>query len=285
MMHQWTFQKKVTVGFTVMVCLAAITASVAVYGLRVVVASKDRVITVNSQNLTNAARLNAAVGRRVDGFRGCLLVAEETFRNEMNAGTDDFVKIMRLLEQKVYTAEGKRMLNDIKEEYSAMASAQDRVIERRKTNTPTELLSRELQSGPLPHREKLAKTLDEFINWEQRLLQQGEDESTASVSFATDVVVWLAVTALFFAALTAFFLSRGLSRQIGSAVQHVQNSSAELQTSANQQASGAREAATAMNEVTTTMGELLVTSRQISESAQRVAHIAKETAGAARTGA
>jgi CHASE3 domain sensor protein len=102
MMHQWTFQKKVTVGFTVMVCLAAITASVAVYALRVVVASKDRVITVNSQNLTNAARLNAAVGRRVDGFRGFLLVPEETFRNEMNAGTDDFVKVMRLLEQKVH---------------------------------------------------------------------------------------------------------------------------------------------------------------------------------------
>jgi methyl-accepting chemotaxis protein len=284
MMHQWTFQKKVTVGFTVMVCLAAITASVAVYALRVVVASKDRVITVNSQNLINAARLNAAVGRRVDGFRGFLLVPEETFRNEMNAGTDDFVKVMRLLEQKVYTAQGKRMLNDVKEEYSAMASAQDRIIERRKTNTPTELLSRELQSGPLPHREKLANTLDEFINWEQRLLQQGEDESTASASLASDVVVWLAVTAVFFAALTAFFLARSLSRQIGSAVQHVQNSSAELQSTANQQASGAREAATAINEVTTTMGELLVTSRQISESAQRVAHIAKETAGAARTG-
>jgi CHASE3 domain sensor protein len=136
MMHQWTFQKKVTVGFTVMVCLAAITASVAVYALRVVVASKDRVITVNSQNLINAARLNAAVGRRVDGFRGFLLVPEETFRNEMNAGTDDFVKVMRLLEQKVYTAQGKRMLNDVKEEYSAMASAQDRIIERRKTILP-----------------------------------------------------------------------------------------------------------------------------------------------------
>ena len=32
MMHQWTFQQKVTAGFIVQVCLAAVTASVAVRG-------------------------------------------------------------------------------------------------------------------------------------------------------------------------------------------------------------------------------------------------------------
>jgi methyl-accepting chemotaxis protein len=97
-------------------------------------------------------------------------------------------------------------------------------------------------------------------------------------------VIVLGCFAVLFAVFTAFYLSRALSRQIGSAVQHVQTSSAELQTTANQQASGAREAATSMNEVTSTMGELMVTSRQISDSAQRVAHIAAETATAAHTG-
>ena len=75
-----------------------------------------------------------------------------------------------------------------------------------------------------------------------------------------------------------------LSRQIGSAVQDVSSSSAELQTTATQQATGAREQATAMSEITTTINELLATSRQIAESAQRVASISSETASAAAAG-
>ena len=73
-------------------------------------------------------------------------------------------------------------------------------------------------------------------------------------------------------------ITRSLTTQIGSAVQHVQSSSAELQAAANQQATGAKEQATAMSEITTTISELLATSRQIAESAQRVAQIAGETA-------
>ena len=76
----------------------------------------------------------------------------------------------------------------------------------------------------------------------------------------------------------AFFLTRALTRQIGTAVGHVQSSSAELQAAANQQATGAKEQATAMSEITTTISELLATSRQIAESAQRVAQIAEQTA-------
>jgi methyl-accepting chemotaxis protein len=97
-------------------------------------------------------------------------------------------------------------------------------------------------------------------------------------------VVVLAVLAALLALIVAFVLTRGLSRQIGSAVQHIQSSSSELQTAANQQASGAKEQSTAMNEITTTISELLATSKQIAESAQRVAHIADDTAKAARAG-
>jgi methyl-accepting chemotaxis protein len=101
---------------------------------------------------------------------------------------------------------------------------------------------------------------------------------------AGTLLVGLAVATVLFAAITALLLGRALSRQIGSAVQHVQSSSAELQTSANQQATGAKETATAMNEVTTTMSELLATSRQIMESAQQVAHMAEQAASAALAG-
>ncbi|MBI3892685.1 MAG: hypothetical protein HY303_14280, partial [Candidatus Wallbacteria bacterium] len=108
--------------------------------------------------------------------------------------------------------------------------------------------------------------------------------SQESASQISRMVLGLAVTAVLIAACVAVFLTRSLSLQIGSAVQHVQSSSAELQTAANQQAAGAREQATAMNEISTTISELLATGRQIAESARRVAQIAGETAGASRDG-
>jgi hypothetical protein len=228
--------------------------------------------------------LDGAAYRESVGFRGFLVVPEERLLKDVDSGRAQFADALRRLQEKVYTPEGKRMLNQISEAHAAMASTQDRIIELRRTNARPDLLVREMETQAAPAREKLAEVLVQFTDWGQQLLQQSEDESTANASFASRVVIWLAIAAVLFAALTALFLSRGLSRQIGSAVQHVQNSSAELQTTANQQASGARETATAMNEVTTTMAELLVTSRQISESAQRVAHIAQETAGAAQTG-
>ena len=79
MTHEWTFQKKVLAGFGVMVCLAAVTAGVAVYALRSVVAGKDRVISTNAELLVNAARLRSAVHQESVGFRGFLLIPEERF--------------------------------------------------------------------------------------------------------------------------------------------------------------------------------------------------------------
>ena len=98
---------------------------------------------------------------------------------------------------------------------------------------------RAMESEAVPPRQTITQAVDVFVDREQRLLQEAEDESTAKASSAETLVTGLAVVAVFFAAFTAFFLSRTLSRQIGSAVQHVQNSSAELQTTANQQATGA----------------------------------------------
>lgn len=82
----------------------------------------------------------------------------------------------------------------------------------------------------------------------------------------------------------ALVLTRSLNQQIGTAIQRVRNSSAELQTAANQQVSGSRESATSMAEIATTMSELLVTSRQIADSAQHVSKVAEETAVSARQG-
>ena len=284
MAHSWTFQKKVSTGFAVMVCLATVTAAVAVYALHAVVASKDNVISVVAENLVNATRLDAAADRQSATFRGFILSGDERFLEQRNAAQQEFTEVFGRLEKNISTDAGRRLLADVHQGASDWEAAQARVVQLRKSQAKLEVVIRSFDQEIAPLRDRLGQQIKAFLEHEQRLLDEGKRESTARASSATTLVVSLAALSVLFAAVTALFLGRSLSRQIGSAVQHVQSSSTELQSTANQQATGARETASVMNEVTTTMSELLVTFRQISESAQQVAHMAQETATAARGG-
>jgi len=119
---------------------------------------------------------------------------------------------------------------------------------------------------------------------ERDLLKRRAEEVEATTAGATLVIVFGTLFCLVFVSATGLYLTRSLTTQIGSAVQHIQSSSAELQSAATQQATGAKESSTSMTEITTTISELLATSRQIAESARRVSGVADKTAEAARSG-
>ena len=284
MTHSWTFQSKVTAGFGVMVILAAATAAVAIFSLRSVVAAKDRVITVDAENLISAARLEGAVDRQAAAFRGFMVNGEERFLSQRSAATEEYLAILTELEARGGRDEAGALLADVRRADAELLSSQDQVVTMRRSPNGLAAALRTFDQDVLPKRERLAQDVKTFVDREHRLLDAAVGDANQQAATAMTFVISLAVAAVLFAMIAAVMLARALSRQIGSAVQHVQNSSAELQSTANQQATGAREAATSMNEVTTTMSELLVTSRQISESAQQVAHIAQETAQAARSG-
>src|SRR5918911_943126 len=110
----WTFQNKLAAGFGVMVLLTAVTAAVAVIALRAAVASKDHVITVNSANLINAAKLDANASHRAESVRGYLLTGEDRFLQEREAYTSRRPGIYADLERLVYTEDEVRMLTQIR---------------------------------------------------------------------------------------------------------------------------------------------------------------------------
>ncbi len=283
MTRSWTFNQKVTAGFAAVVTLAAVTGAISVYALHAVVVSKDRVITVNARNLADAAMLDSAVDRHVASFRGFLLTGEKSFLEQGAPAQREVEELVHHLQNQVDTGESKRLVAEIDQAQSAYKQAQDGVIALIGNGNGVRTAAL-FEKEALPKRDALAKIVKAFTDREEHLLQERMRASSDRASLATTLVSILAVLAVVLAAVVAFLLASTLSRQIGSAVQHVQSSSTELQTAANQQASGAKESATAMNEIATTISELLATSRQIAESAQHVAHIAQETAAAARTG-
>ncbi|MCW3834735.1 CHASE3 domain-containing protein [Sphingomonas canadensis] len=119
---------------------------------------------------------------------------------------------------------------------------------------------------------------------EEALLARRAAAAASSASWTEWTIVGGSVLGLVLVVAIGWFTIRMLTRRIGSAVGHVESSSAELQAAANQQVASAREQAGAMNEIATTIRELIATSRQIAESAQRVAQVAEDTAATSRDG-
>jgi methyl-accepting chemotaxis protein len=197
-----------------------------------------------------------------------------------------------------YQAEFDDTLSKLKRGSPASAVALDQVgvtgqdftrgvmasMAQRRQHVDLEAVSHAFDADVYPLRIKLKREADQFVTDEQQRLNEARQRSAQSADAATMFLEWMAAGAVALAVAAAAFLTTGLGRQIGSAVQHVLSSSSELQAAANQQATGAREQSTSMTEISTTITELLATSRQIAESAQRVAHITGDTVRAAGKG-
>jgi CHASE3 domain sensor protein len=279
-----TFGQKLALGFAATALLAVIMAAISVYALNRVVTTKDRVIAVNAQDLIDAAKLQTAAARKAAAVRGYMLSGEPRYLEQENEARELFFRTLEHMKPNVYTPEGKAMIHDVQEIEAQHQVLVDKANAMRQANASNAEVVHFMRVEVIPMVERLYSRVDDFAAWEEKLLNDGRNASSAAAASATRLVLGIAGLVVVLGFLLAWFFARILSRQIGSAVQEVSSSSAELQTTATQQATGTREQATALSEITTTINELLATSRQIAESAQRVASITTETANAADAG-
>jgi CHASE3 domain sensor protein len=284
MNRSWTFGGKLALGFALTVALAIAMAIIAVVALNRSVANKDRVINVYSQNLTDAAKLEAALAKKSTAARDYILSGDPKFLQREQDARQDLLQVLARLKNRAFTERGKALLADIELLEVEHQKTLDKAHALRESKASYETMARYMSEVAMPMRDRMQAQVETFSGWEQKLLEDGQRESSEAAVHARDVVIIIAALVCALAAGIAVVLTRALTRQIGSAVQNIQSSSAELQTTATQQATGAREQATAMAEITTTISELLATSRQIAESAQRVSQISGETANAAAAG-
>ena len=284
MNNNWTFGQRLALGLTAVVAIAVVIAIVSVLALQRVVTTKDQVINVNTYRLLDVQRLKTSTEAKSAAGRAYLLTASDTFLVKLRETRQEFDTIAQRLSDKVATAEGRQLLDNVVRAERSHRSALDRVVEQRRGGLPLADASRLFEEAVIPQRDLLDREIDNLLDDEQRLLEKSRTESGERARFSIWMVTLFAVVAIGLAAVVGTLLTRSIAAHIGSTVSEVQSSSAQLQTAANEQATGAREHATAMNEISTTISELLATSRQIAESAQRVAHVAEQTASAARSG-
>jgi CHASE3 domain sensor protein len=284
MSQHWTFGQKVGAGFAITVALAIAMGAIAIYALRSVVESKDRVITVHGENIIDAGKLALAHVSKVAAVRGFLLDKNQSNLEEMDRWREEIRRLGESLHARIRDDAGRSLLGRIDSAEREHQEAAVAVIAMRNANETVEAVSRAFDERMMPKRKIIVEVMEEFVAHEQRSRDAAKQAATDAASSAISTVALIAAAMVGCAVLVAWVLTSALSRQIGTVVGQVQSSSAELQAAANQQATGSKEQSTAMNEITTTISELLATSRQIAESAQRVASVAEQTAGAARSG-
>jgi methyl-accepting chemotaxis protein len=176
-------------------------------------------------------------------------------------------------------------------------AALDRVVEARARYIPDEDRFLELaEAGEFPQAKVLmlqkarpeqlvyVEELYKLIALETALVKQADAKAAETYHRSLSLLFAFGACVLAIAVLVSVVLSRGLRRDLASAIQHMQSSSVELQSAAGQQATGAREQSSAASEVSTTLKELVTTARQIGESAQRVAQLAEESREVAKGG-
>jgi CHASE3 domain sensor protein len=283
-MHRhWTFGQKIAGGFAVMVFLAILIGLVSGIALRLVVTAKDDVITHDAPHLVLAERMHTLREIQSAANRTYLLTGDPDDLDQLQQARADFDAIIGTLRADRDTDEGRRAVDAIAQAEAVHRKATEQILQLRRANTDVATIVRSLNELD-PQRQAVDQAIDDFVAREQSVLEQGRQQATDVSSKAVTLIAAISIVAVLIAAGLAFFLSRTLNKQIGTAVAQVQSSAAELQAAANQQAAGIKEQATSMAEITTTISELLATARQIAESAQRVSEIAEQTANSAVTG-
>ncbi len=284
MKKNWTYGQKLGVGFSAMALLAIVMAVVALIALGNVVERKDRVIDHAGQDLIEAERLNATIQRKVASVRGYLFVLDEKYLRDLEAADAEFQATLEQIRTRTDDDAAADRIEAIATAYEDHAKATRSILKMSKAAQDAESIERAFESELVPRYEALRVKLRALVEAAERNRERGQNEATATAHSARSRLVATAIMTALMAAICGVLLTRVITNQVGTSVQHIRSSSAELQAAATQQASGAREQATAMSEISTTISELLATSRQIAESGKNVARMAADSAKSARTG-
>jgi CHASE3 domain sensor protein len=284
MESNWTFGRKLALGFAVPTLVLLVVGFFGNQSIERLIAN-DVLVDQSSQMRLRLEQLLRAVTEAEASARGFVITGREDYLEPLKAAQGEIVE--RLGDARSLAADNPAQLRRLEQLQPLVDEKLGQVlasIEDRRTKGAEAGLAAVQEGTGRRLMDSIRRGVAEIDADEKTRLAERNKEAQASAGVAQSIIFWGSGLGLLFVVAVAWLISRSLTQQVGSAVRHIQSSSAELQSAANQQATGAREQATAMNEITTPISELLATSRQISDRAPRVSAIAETTAGAARAG-
>ncbi|MDH0866906.1 CHASE3 domain-containing protein [Mitsuaria sp. GD03876] len=280
----WTFGRKLSVGFALSFALLLLIGTLSYRGVDVLTQTSYQVTRTHAA-VTHITALMSLMKDAETAQRGYLLTGDESYLEPYRGAVTNVPPMLSELKPLIRDnpAQQGRLDRATTMIDGLMALHKARIETRRNEGQEAALRNVKLGEGK-QRMDDLRAVVGQMEEEENDLLRERARDVETTASTVRASIVWGTVAGALLVLVAALTLSRALTGQVGTAVKHVQRSSAELQAAANQQAAGARETATSMTEISTTISELLATSRQIADSAQRVVAIAEQTAASARGG-
>ena len=282
-MNNQTFSQRIAYSFTLLCALTLVTTALGTYALMRVTESKDRILSVNNEALSLAEQLQTEVYKESAAIRGSILTQLPVFSTSLMDSRDNTRMIEGRLSGLLDDEEGRTRLNRVQSSLSSFDARLNEIQAMQRRGSSQAEQTNYMITTAMPQRLAVEKEVDDFSKYERGVTNAARAASSATAALYRNLLLLFAALVVLAALLLTWLLNRALNGQIGTAVQEIQASAAQLGSTASEQATGAREQATAMSEITTTMTELLTTSRQIADSSQRVAAFSHETAAAAST--
>ena len=284
MFRSWTFGRKVGGGFAVTVVAILAIAANGYRSAAPLIANEEQVTHTHLVRGQLAELLVQLVNAET-GLRGFVITGKDEFLEPCITGVTAVEKAYAKVRQLTIDDPSQtRRLDELRPLIDAkLAKFKERIELRR--NAGFEATAAAIAKGDGKKiMDGIRAILGEMDQEEASLLDVRRRKARASTENTQQVLVWGGIIASAFTVIVGWLITSRLSKQIGSAVEHVRSSSTELQAVANQQATGAREQSIAMTQIATTIRQLLASANQIAGSAKRVSDIAGRTATAARTG-
>jgi len=138
----------------------------------------------------------------------------ERIESNKNAVSANLSKI----EEITYKAEGKALLAKVKEKQGPYAASFTRASQLLLQGNNREEATRVLMNETMPNLDAYIGAIDEFVNFQGKILEESMAEATQHYDSARNLMIGLGGLALIVGAAFAFWLTRSITRPLGSAV-------------------------------------------------------------------
>ncbi len=284
MRAQWTFGKRIALGFSFSALIFVLFSLVGYF-------SADSLISNDAQ-----VKHTYEVRRKISLYDRLIKDAESSQRGFTLTGREEYLKPFQEAEEQVAgvvddlsslivdNPAQTRRVQELRELTTLRMNQLNDRIEMTKIRGLEAVQKQTIDGSGKRTMDSIRSLIAQMESEESKLMDSRRERVEASTRATKTSLIGGCLLGLLAVFLIARYTIVSLMREIGTAIQQVQSSSAELQAVANQQATSAKEQASAMNEIATTLTQLLATSQQIAESTVHVSQIASESASVARDG-
>ena len=280
-----TIGKKIIGGYIAVLVLLALVVFIAFYSLTRIQATYGGFIDVDAQLVEGAGKLRFELSDQVANYRGILLYfdLQKSHWEELQANRNRFNELIGKMSQRVRSAEGRGMLEEITALQAQNEQAQDRVIALAQQGKHAEALALGIKEVR-PLNAALGDKTERFRDHEAKLMAEGRADLAMTVNRLTLVIEGVSMLAMIAGLSIGFLLSRVINRQLRESIVQLSSSSAEILATTTQVAAGATETATAVNETTATVEEVKQTAQLASQKAKYVSDSAQQVAQVSQSG-